>query len=238
MIATTGRSGSTLLCSRISEYGILGFPNEFLNESYIAEFDRLFPEPSLSDFENFVLHSFCSTEGAFGIKTDYWRFQQSLQSGLLDSLYSPLDLIVFLGREDLVSQAVSLALAVESNIWHGQNLSPELVDERQVNLRYSSEKIKSHARNILDQEYYWRNYFATCSCPVLEMSYEAVASQLDDAVKTIAGRLGYSIEPLTSKPIIERRKSSTGTMWIKRFTDECEDFIDFWAEYRGCISAE
>jgi hypothetical protein len=54
LIATTGRSGSTFLCKRIADHGALGFPMEFLNESYIAEFDRLFPNPNLDDYCHYV----------------------------------------------------------------------------------------------------------------------------------------------------------------------------------------
>src|SRR3954463_4499536 len=58
LIATTARSGSTFLRARIADYGELGFPMEFLNESYVAEFDRLFPSPSLQDLESYVAASF------------------------------------------------------------------------------------------------------------------------------------------------------------------------------------
>jgi hypothetical protein len=50
LVATAGRSGSTFLCARIAEYAELGFPREFLNESFLAEFDRIFPNPNLADY--------------------------------------------------------------------------------------------------------------------------------------------------------------------------------------------
>src|SRR5512146_1986599 len=100
LIATTGRTGSTLLCSRIAEYGDLGFPNEFLNESYITEFERLFPNPSLGDFERYISHAFTSQNGTFGLKSDWWRFRLAQESQLLRAFYEPLDLVVWLKRED------------------------------------------------------------------------------------------------------------------------------------------
>ncbi|MCA3740303.1 Stf0 family sulfotransferase [Phenylobacterium sp.] len=238
MIATTARSGSTFLCSRMAEYGTLGYPNEFLNESYIAEFDRLFPEPNLSDFENFVLSSFTTPNGVFGFKTDFWRFRQAMELGFLKSLHHPIDLVIFLKRDDFVSQAISLALAVETNIWHGQNLPSSYVQERHMRIEYNPVNIKHHARNILNQEFYWRKYIIDCGVDVFEVTYESISDNIDDIIKILSERMSIKFEILNSDPIIEKSRSDIKSIWIERFHEECPEFIDFWHEFRGIISAQ
>ena len=238
MIATTARSGSTFLCSRMAEYGTLGYPNEFLNESYIAEFDRLFPEPNLSDFGNFILSSFTSPNGVFGFKADFWRFRQAMELGFLKSLYHPLDLVIFLKRDDFVRQAVSLALAVETNIWHGQNLPSSYVQERQKSVEYNPAKIKNHARNILNQEFYWRAYILNSGVDLFEITYESMSNSIDDIIKMLSEKMSIEFKVLNSNPIIEKSTSDTGSIWIEKFHEECPEFIDFWHEFRGVISAQ
>lgn len=238
MIATTARSGSTFLCSRMAEYGTLGYPNEFLNESYIAEFDRLFPEPNLSDFGNFVLSSFTTPNGVFGFKTDFWRFRQAMELGFLKSLYHPLDLAIFLQRDDFVGQAVSLALAVETNIWHGQNLPISYVQERQIRLEYDPIKIKNHARNILNQEFYWKKYFLDSGVDLIEITYESISNNIDNVIRILSEKMSIEFDKLNFNPIIEKSSGDIGSSWIERFCDEYPDFIDFWNEFRGIISAQ
>jgi LPS sulfotransferase NodH len=239
VIATTARTGSTFLCSRIADYEKLGFPMEFLNESYISEFDRLFPNPSLEDFERFVGQSFSSADGVFGLKTDWWRFQMAQQAHMFGSLLEPLDLIVHLRREDFVAQAVSLALAVESDFWHERDANGRNLEASHAQVAFNARGIKNHARNILNQEYYWRRYFEQTDAPVIEMTYENVTRDVDGAIQSLADafHLRLADTPKVSANAIGKTKTGVGQAWCDRFRDECEDFVAFWTEYRGLISA-
>lgn len=237
MIATTGRTGSTLLCSRISEYGGLGFPNEFLNESYISEFDRLFPNPSLADFERYVGAAFTSPDGVFGLKTDWWRFWNARELDLFRSLYEPLDLIVHLRREDFVGQSVSLALAKQTQAWHARDLGGATIEERHSAVVYDARALKHEARNILNQEYHWRRFFGTVESPVMEMTYEDLSRDVDRSVQAIADAFDLRLPKRNSRPVIEKARSSVAEAWRDRFLQECADFVGFWTEHRGLISA-
>lgn len=238
MIATTARTGSTLLCSRIAEYGGLGFPNEFLNERYIGEFDRLFPNPSLDDFERYVSQAFTSPEGVFGMKVDWWRFQEARQHDLFRAFYEPLDLVVHLRRNDFVAQAVSLELAVRSNTWHARDVEgSDTVEARHQGLAFDPAAIKEHARAILNQEFYWRRYIEQTGVRALDLSYEDVARDVDGSIQAIADAFDLRLNRRRSEPIIEKALSSVAQHWRDRFWDEYEDFVGFWLEHRGRVSA-
>lgn len=238
LIATTGRSGSTFLCSRIADYGELGFPMEFLNESYISEFDRLFPSPNLEDYERYVTGSFASRQGIFGIKTDWWRFYEARRLGLFDTLLQPIDLIVHLKRDDFVAQAVSLALAVESNVWHDRDVNSDTLDSWHESCVYEPAKIKHHARNLLNQEYHWRNFIAEAEAPSIELIYEEVAKDVDGAIRSLADAFDLRLGAKPPKAEAVRQvKSAVARDWSGRFREECYDFVEFWSEYRGLITA-
>ena len=238
LIATSARSGSTFLCARIADYGELGFPMEFLNESYISEFDRLFPHPNLEDYERYVAGAFASRHGIFGVKTDWWRFQEARKLGLFENLLEPIDLIVHLRREDFVAQAVSLALAVETQVWHGRDVHAEGLDAWHDDIAYDAAKVKAHARNILNQEYHWRRFITEAEAPALDLTYEHVAQDVDGAIRSLANAfdLRLGARPAASDAVRQAR-SRTAQAWCDRFRDECDDFVDFWTEYRGLITA-
>lgn len=238
LIATSARSGSTFLCARIADYGELGFPMEFLNESYIAEFDRLFPQPNLADYERYVTGAFASQGGIFGVKTDWWRFQTARQLGLFDALLDPIDLIVHLRREDFVAQAVSLTLAVETDVWHGRDVQEQALDTWHGQIDYDPAKVKENARNILNQEYHWRRFIAETGAPAIDLVYEEVAKDVDSAIRSLADAfdLRLGAKPARSEAI-RQAKSDTARQWCDRFRAECEDFVEFWTEYRGLITA-
>ncbi|MET0272171.1 MAG: Stf0 family sulfotransferase [Phenylobacterium sp.] len=238
MIATTARSGSTFLCARISEYARLGFPMEFLNESYVAQFDALFPSPSLSDFEAFVVGSFTSKQGVFGLKTDWWRFQQARELQAMQALVRPLDLIVKLYREDFVAQAVSLALAVATQVWHSRDASLAPLEALHEAVPFDAEAIKEHAANILNQEYLWREYIETAGAPCLALSYETVSRDVDGAVAQIAAALGARLGPVPpSANVISRQQTRVSRLWVERFNSECGDYVSYWRDHRGRVTA-
>jgi LPS sulfotransferase NodH len=238
LIATTGRSGSTFLCSRIADYGELGFPMEFLNESYISEFDRLFPNPSLEDYERYITGSFASRQGIFGLKTDWWRFNEARKLGLFGTLIEPLDLIVHLKRDDFVAQAVSMALAVETNIWHDRDVNSDSLDAWHANCVYDAGKIKEHARSLVNQEYYWRNFIAESGAPSIELVYEEISKDIDRAIQSLADAFDLRLGAKPPKAeAVRQAKSTVAKEWTARFREDCEDFIEFWREYRGLITA-
>lgn len=238
LIATSGRTGSTLLCSRIAEYGSLGFPNEFLNESYISEFERLFPNPSLDDFERYISHCFASKDGVFGLKTDWWRFRLAREMGVLRAFYEPLDLVVWLKREDFVAQAVSLTLANETHVWHVRGDQDDgLTAARHGEVAFDAKKIIAHARNILNQEYHWGRFFQTCEAPRVDLTYEDLARDVDEGVQAIADAFEAPFAARRTAPDVRKARSGVAEAWCARFEDECGEFVEFWREYRGLISA-
>jgi len=238
MIATSGRTGSELLCSRIAEYGQLGFPMEFLNTSYIAEFDRLFPNPSLDDFERYVQSQFSSpATGVFGIKTDWWHFREASQLGLFPSFLQPLDLIVHLRRDDFVGQAVSFELALKSGVWHLRDAFTS-ADDVHAGQAYDPAAIKAHARNILNQEYYWRQHFKQVDTPIVEATYEQLSADVDQTIRQIAQAFDIKLQPRrNAMPDMRKTRSNIAVEWTRRFHEDCEDFVSFWHEYRGLASA-
>lgn len=239
LIATTGRSDSTFLCNRIADFGVLGYPMEFLNESYIAEFDRLFPNPNLRDYCHYVRGAFTSTALVFGLEADWWRFQLARELRLADELLGDIDLIVHVRCRDFVAQAVSLSLAAETGVWSDRDVGTDQLDDLHANAVYDAKTIKGHARNILNQEFHWRRFIAAAGAPCLVLVYEDIAANVDAAVRRIAEGLGVPIGgALRTSGRVPAKDSEIAQDWGLRFQKECEDFVTFWTDERGPICKE
>jgi LPS sulfotransferase NodH len=237
LIATTPRSGSPRLCARIAEYEVLGFPMGFLNLDYIGQFDRLFPNPSLDDFERYIQRAFAAPgAGPFGLETDWWHFSEARQLGVLAGIAAAPDLVVHVRREDFVAQAASYALAMRAGVWEGEDRIG--ADETlALQAGYDRGEITERARDILNQEYHWRQYFhAHPSLSVIETSFEEIAADPDPVVARIAEAFQIALPPPGRRPV-PPEPCSVVQAWAAQFEAECEVFVSFWREYRGLISA-
>jgi LPS sulfotransferase NodH len=238
LIATTPRTDSARLCARIAEYAVLGFPMDFLNLDYIGQFDRLFPNPSLDDFERYVQRTFAAP-GAdlFGLETDWWHFYEARQLGVLSDLVAVPDLVVHLRREDFVAQAAAYALAMQTGVWEGKDRL-DAADVLRLQAAYDRREITARARDILNQEYYWRQYFrAQPGLAVIEASSETVAADPDAVVARMGQALGVALPPPPEPRPEPPEPCPVVQAWTARFEAECEPFVSFWHEYRGLISA-
>lgn len=239
LVATAGRSGSTFLCARIAEYGELGFPREFLNESFLAEFDRIFPNPNLADYQTYVLSEFASDNGVFGVKSDWWRFQEARRLGLLGEVLQELELVVFLRRRDLVAQAVSAVLAAGSGVWHAHEVLQQDLDPWHQAVAYDRAAIERQARAILDEEFHWTRFIERSGVPALRLDYEDVAANVDLGVRQIAERLGLDLgsPPTLTAGAVKKQRSRTASEWRERFATESVGFLTFWERNRGLMTA-
>jgi LPS sulfotransferase NodH len=238
LIAMTARTGSTFLCSRIAEFGQLGYPMEFLNETYVGEFDRVFPSPSLADYERHLATTFSSPNGVFGVKADWWQFQESRRLGFVRDLIDPLDLIIHLRREDFVAQAVSVTLAAETGVWHAREVHQEDLSAWHQGSGYDQATIETKARQLLDQEFYWRRFMKDTGVPILELTYEQIAAGVDETIFDLAHALGVPLsDPPASANAIRKTTSVVGGAWVERFHAERREFVSFWTQNRGLMTA-
>jgi LPS sulfotransferase NodH len=239
LIAMTPRSGSTLLARQLSALSV-GHPQEFLNEGFIASFDLLFPTPSLSDFESFVVSNFTSSDGVFGLKADWSRFKRATEINYLPRMQGEFDLYVYLRRNDFVSQAISLEIAAQTGIWEESSARYANIEDLYSNLKYDEAALAGNIIAIMEQEYQWTKYLQRKNAPVLKFTYEDIVANLDDVAWKIAKAVGVSADrPLAGpqhyplKPVPSRVNSE----WKLRFLAQNHDFVAQWTRRRGLVRA-
>jgi LPS sulfotransferase NodH len=118
LILFTPRSGSTLLSLLIGRTEISNIPYEFFNENYIrADLEAAAPQFLLYFGSVIQRHN---KNGVYGFEIDARRYHWLLDlMDLDDVLRSDAGIpVIWLTRQDIVSQAYSLATAKMTKQWH------------------------------------------------------------------------------------------------------------------------
>jgi LPS sulfotransferase NodH len=234
LIAMTPRSGSTLLARQLSACGI-GHPQEFLNESFLLRFEELFPDPTLADFEAFVLGHYTSSDGVFGLKADWTRLNAARAADYLPELHSSFDLYIYLTRGDLLSQAISLSVAQQSGVW--EEVQARYADPNvYARLAYDEQQITDNIAALMEHEYQWTKFLQCVKRPVLRLTFEQLAMNPDAVVASIAGELELTVPyapPSGGRAAIEPVPSRVNSAWRLRYLAQHRDHVALWARARG-----
>ena len=165
----TGRCGSTELVSCLRQSGVCGTPAEYFNEVCIPQHHAEWQCDDLSDYVvNLVNHR--SAGRMFGFKIDGFRLRQ------LGKLVDPMALFpkwafkyVFMNRRNLLEQAYSYAHAKRTGVWHRAH---DTAEKSEGPVELSDASIWQEIGLILEQEFYFEQYFAKNSLSVLRIDYE------------------------------------------------------------------
>ncbi len=190
IICATQRSGSTLLCSLLSNTNLAGKPKEFLID--LLESIEGNPSIDLVSTIQAELTKRASDNGVSGVKLMQNHFDillRELRRLYPDPSLSEIDLIgkvfpnvsfIFMTREDKLRQAVSLSRAEYTDAWEkhrtGKAQRPSWLT--QVTPFY----LKAALQRVQNREQYWHDFFARHPQNVFQISYETL-------VKNQAGSL-------------------------------------------------
>lgn len=234
LIAMTPRSGSTLLARQLSACGV-GHPQEFLNEAFLLRFEEMFPVPSLADLEGFILGHYTSSDGVFGMKSDWTRLNAAREADYLPALHEDFDLYVYLTRSDFLSQAISLSVSQQSGVWEevqARYAEPDVY----ARLAYDEAQIMDNIAALMEHEYQWTKLLQCVNRPVLRLTYEQLAANPEAVVASIAGELGLAVPyglrgdgAAAIQPVPSRINSD----WRRRFLAAHSDVVETWSRARG-----
>jgi LPS sulfotransferase NodH len=218
IICATQRSGSTLLCSLLSNTNLAGKPKEFL----ISTLESAEVDPSIdlvSTIQN-ELTKRVSSNGVSGVKLMQNHFDillRRLRRIYPDSSLSDIDLIgkvfpnvsfIFITREDKLRQAVSLSRAEHTAAWEkhhsGQAKRPSWLT--QVTPFY----LQGALQRVKDREQYWHDFFARHSQNLWQISYETLVKDQAGSLSSCLDYLGLDVEPGTPLEHSTLKKQADG----------------------------
>lgn len=239
VIATSPRTGSTLLTEALSATRQAGSPDEFFdihpkNEQNWANRFRIPPGASYIDH----LQAATRTQnGVFGFKL-HWHQMPALSNRLLErrpdaeslARRPVFDLLqerfpgirfVWLTRRNKVAQAISYYRAAETNIWRvwGDNRPAAPASARKAD--YSRAGIERHLRMLNNMDAGWQRFFAVHKITALPLVYEDFVQSYEPTVRRVLAFLGLSTDGLiVPPPALQRLGNAESEEWERRFLNE------------------
>ncbi|MDD5298550.1 MAG: Stf0 family sulfotransferase [Rhodocyclaceae bacterium] len=214
LFATTPRSGSHYLGHLLTSTGLLGSPLEYFHPKQIENWKTRFDS---EDMEEVMLRLFrrrTSSTGWFGIKAHWAQFEPiSRQSRLMSLLDFRKYIRIY--RKDRVAQAVSLAMAYQTNAWlsfHKPACGP----------KYDFDAIRREIENIESEISKWDDFFEAEEIHPIEVNYEELAADPERVVNSILACFGLENHSRRSDfPFIpDRQSTDLNREWKERFLRE------------------
>jgi LPS sulfotransferase NodH len=208
LIASTQRSGSYLLGYLLRGTGKLGAPFEYLHPGHAARWHERLGTSDLRGTLRRLFELRTSPNGWFGIKAhwDHFEFGQEHASDLLR-----VQRFIRIERRDRLAQAVSLALARQTQSWMS-------IQARAADPAYDEHKI-SHALAILERDYRaWDRWFEAAGVAPLTIYYEELVADPLAVLNNIMRE--FELDPVSSLPPVPTRKqaSDLNETWKRRYT--------------------
>lgn len=235
VIATTPRTGSTLLCRALWATERVGAPKEYLNPTQLRDWAMRsssrraqlatlplrgplvglvarvpWTDAALLAHLGRVRSARTGPTGWFGIKLHYHHKERWLRDRPVQDLLGPVTWIR-LRREDRLDQAISWVRARRTGRWTADSTrwAPDVYDGRAIRRALDEIDAAERAwdRMIGDQ-------------PALSLVFEQVVGDLDGAIGAVLAHLG---EPPVGRPIepsLRRQSDATSRLWRERFLGE------------------
>lgn len=242
IICGTPRSGSTLLCSMLTETRAAGRPHSYFRQEDIAEWAEDWgvepaqgPDDAQFDRDYVAAMRRVGTDetGIFGLRL-MWvsvpeasRRLDNIAGGKadvavrLEETFGPT-LYIHLSRLDKVAQAVSLIRAQQSGLWHrnsdgtvlegGETLQP---------IAYDGDRIGQVVRDLEDDDAGWAGFFKSRSIEPLRLTYEAVSADPQLALSKVLSALGRNPDLASSVRVgTAKLADATSSEWAAKYRQE------------------
>ncbi|MEQ9619228.1 MAG: Stf0 family sulfotransferase [Deltaproteobacteria bacterium] len=230
IVASSRRTGSTMLCELLKKTGVLGYPDEYISErlSVLTEQGMINPGYVLEG----VLKINQTPNGVFGIKVHWSSLQKFNQKTYpeLDENQQQLfkDLLdnsayVFLSRRNKLRQAISDWRAINTGIFHiRRNIKNSVKKQHNKKLHYDYSRLKRHLINFVKNDEDWRSFFKKKKIQPIEIIYEDMIKTPEEAVNRVLNYLSESHAHADFTPDTEKQSDEFTEEIYEKFTRDLE----------------
>lgn len=205
VIYFTPRSGSSWLTDAVGGARVLGKPGEFFNPSFVPGIAQHLHAPDLDSYVE-ALQRHRLRAGTWGVEVTAQQLRAVFPSA--DAFVRRFEgaRTVWLVREDLARQAVSLYKMVRAGVSHGPRVSEEAVRRADAALPYDDRALVRWARHAWDLERETEPLLAAHRAPPLRLSYERMmAAGAAATVARLARHLGRAEVPAPARATPHRK---------------------------------
>ena len=224
-IITVPRSGSTFLCRLLKSTRLAGFPEEKLrNPAAIlarnCHFDYI-------RYMQILMTLKATPNRVFGTKiiSHFLLSYRQKDLNVDDFLKQYFSKYIYLIREDKVAQAVSIAIAQRTKIWHISNQEQQNdYDQKLQSIHQNDiaiEEIKKHYDFLVQQEKYLERFFKENQLEPLIIKYEELVKNPHQYINDILLYLGVGNPKidLNIQTNLKKTQSSLSSQMIQKFQE-------------------
>jgi LPS sulfotransferase NodH len=212
VVCSLPRSGSSLLCDVLASTELAGAPSEYFDADQMAEFGRAWGVTTFEQYLTALVAKKTSPNGVFGVKAHYHQLFDAFPGGDLGEAFPNVH-HVYITRADRVRQAVSFAIATQTEKWSS------LQEANGAQAVYSAAEIDSFVEWIEREEAAWERYLAKSGAPVCRIVYEDLVAGLEGAVLEVMRFLGIELPAgfEVPAPTLARQAGALNDDWVARY---------------------
>jgi LPS sulfotransferase NodH len=220
VVATQPRTGSHYLCQTLYSTGMAGCPLEYFHPRHWGEWMARCKSNDAKYVLSLLIQRRSSQNGSFGMKLHWSQLRAFLALGIEGRFRDAK--FIYLTRDDVLGQAISLVMAQRSGQWvRGQPMQKEPM--------YSYEAIRKSIGKILDERKRWETFFCQTGIEPLRIVYESFVADPRFQTERILRFVGpYAAADLEGCPaaVTEVQRTDLNEQWRKRFQDAIRNKYD------------
>ena len=219
ILCFTNRSGSNFLASALASTGGVGLSREFLNHPVVR---RRSERLGIGHFDDYLcqLAEEFSKEGWLTVKAGLKQLYYLAKLELLETLL-PKPVFVLVNREDVVAQAVSWLVAIQSGQWTS---SHQVEDREPV---YDFGAIDQRVDAILAENAAFIGFLARNGAETHHVRYEDLVRRPGEVVGNLATALDFSqTEYRPGRIRTEKQRSTFNLNWESRVPRRSEEQLN------------
>lgn len=237
-ICFTPRSGSSWLTELLRKTMVMGNPGEWFNPNLVAQNLRKgYPCVNLEGYIEYTKRRW-SAGGTFGCEMTWFQYDILRAALLVEGIADCVDLqrskVIYLSREDLVGQALSLYRATSTGKFHA-NASDTREAPADI-FQANDSDIWHWMFHILQQEYRWQTYYSRNGIEPLNVTYEELHA---DTVSTVSKLCDHVWDNGEIQRAIELQSqhtklaSTADQQFADQFSARNAGKVDYCKEHRG-----
>lgn len=207
ILATQPRSGSHLLAALLRDTGRFGVPLEYFHRAHWQAWKTQRGQHDDRAALDLLLRTRTSSNGQFGAKAHWHQFAMMLRLDVEDIFRDAK--FVYVSRVDLLGQAVSHTIALNTGVWHhGQTAVGEAV--------FSVEDIDRSVHFLLQERSRWERFFAFSGVRPFRLNYEDLLEDPNAEMRKLSEFLGVQWGgEVKARDGIQR--TSRNAEWVDRY---------------------
>lgn len=216
-ICSTPRCGSSLICEALLVSKLAGAPTEYFDANVQANFYKHWDIGSQEEYLAKLLKTKTGPNGVFGSKAHFNQYDRCFGVDQVPSRFPNLR-YVWIKRNNTLEQAVSYALAIQTEKWSSSQLGNGAVPV------YKFDQIDSLVKRIESEQAKWASFFELHSIEPLLIVYEEFADNLIEGVTKCLNYLdvkmpiNYPIDQCT----LQKQANQLSLQWVERFHAESQ----------------